>query len=50
MDLFITSIKGKLVQNNKVLKNTELFSAKEKYIFNNVSNTLRLLKHIIQTF
>ena len=32
MDLFITSINGKLVQNNKVLKNTELFSAKEKYI------------------
>ena len=32
MDLFITSIKGKLVQNNKVLKNTKLFSPKEKYI------------------
>ena len=32
MDLFITSIKGKLVQNNKVLKNTKLFFPKEKYI------------------
>jgi len=32
MDLFITSIKGKLVQNNKVLKNTKLFSPKAKYI------------------
>ncbi len=32
MDLFITSIKGKLVQNNKVLKNTKLFIPKEKYI------------------
>ena len=31
MDLFITSIKGKLVQNNKVLKNIKLFSPKEKY-------------------
>ena len=31
MDLFITSIKGKLVQNNKVLKNTKLFIPKEKY-------------------
>ena len=32
MDLFITSIKGNLVQNNKVLKNTKLYSPKEKYI------------------
>ena len=32
MDLFITSIKGKLVQNNKVLKNTKLFLPQEKYI------------------
>ena len=32
MDLFITSIEGKLVQNNKVLKNTKLFIPKEKYI------------------
>ena len=32
MDLFITSIKGELVQNNKVLKNTKLFSPKEKYM------------------
>ena len=32
MDLFITSIKGKLVQNNKVLRNMKLFSPKEKYI------------------
>ncbi len=32
MDLFITSIKGKLVQNNKVLKNTKLFFPKKKYI------------------
>ena len=32
MDLFITSIKGKLVQNNKVLRNTKLFSPKEKYM------------------
>ena len=32
MDLFITSIKGKLVQNNKVLKNIKLFSPKEKYM------------------
>ena len=32
MDLFITSRKGKLVQNNKVLKNTKLFSPKGKYI------------------
>ena len=32
MDLFITSIKGKLVQNNKVLKNTQLFIPNEKYI------------------
>ena len=32
MDLFITSIKGKLVQNNKVIKNTKLFSPKEKYM------------------
>tara|TARA_Y100001978_G_scaffold138920_1_gene124237 strand:- start:245 stop:823 length:579 start_codon:yes stop_codon:yes gene_type:complete len=32
MDLFITSRKGKLVQNNKVLKNTKLFSPQEKYI------------------
>jgi len=32
MDLFITSVNGKLVQNNKVLKNIKLFSPKEKYI------------------
>ena len=32
MDLFITSIKGKLHQNNKLLKNTKLFHPKEKYI------------------
>ncbi len=32
MDLFITSIKGKLVQNNKVLKNIKLFSPKGKYM------------------
>ena len=32
MDLFITSIKGKLVQNNKVLKNTKLFFPEAKYI------------------
>jgi len=32
MDLFITSIKGKLIQNNKVLKNPKLFFPKEKYI------------------
>jgi len=32
MDLFITSIKGKLVQNNKVLKNTKLFIPKEKFM------------------
>ena len=32
MDLFITSRKGKLVQNNKVLKNTKLFLPKVKYI------------------
>ena len=32
MDLFITSINGELVQNNKVLKNIKLFSPKEKYI------------------
>ncbi len=32
MDLFITSIKGKLVQNNKVLRNIKLFSPEEKYI------------------
>ncbi len=32
MDLFITSIKGKLVQNNRVLKNTKLFIPKHKYI------------------
>ena len=36
MDLFITSIKGKLVQNNKVLKNTKLFSPKEKYTKGNL--------------
>ena len=32
MDLFITSKKGKLVQNNKVLENTKLFLPKAKYI------------------
>ena len=32
MDLFITSIKGNLVQNNKVLKNTKLFIPNKKYI------------------
>ena len=32
MDLFITSKKGKLVQNNKVLKNIKLFRPKAKYI------------------
>ena len=32
MDLFITSKKGKLVQNNKLLKNVKLFLPKEKYI------------------
>ena len=32
MDLFITSIKGQLLQNNKILKNTKLFLPKEKYI------------------
>ena len=32
MDLFITSIKGNLVQNNKVLKNTKLFLPNTKYI------------------
>ena len=32
MDLFITSKKGKLVQNNKILKNTKLFFPKSKYI------------------
>ena len=37
MDLFITSIKGKLVQNNKVLKNTKLFSPKGKYIMGDLS-------------
>ena len=32
MDLFITSKNGNLLQNNKVLQNTKLFSPKEKYI------------------
>ena len=32
MDLFITSIKGNLVQNNKVLSNTKLFQPTTKYI------------------
>ena len=32
MDLFITSKKGKLVQNNKVVKNTKLFLPEAKYI------------------
>ena len=32
MDLFITSKKGKLVQNNNVLKNIKLFLPKTKYI------------------
>ena len=32
MHLFITSIKGKLVQNNQVLMNTKLFTPKEKYM------------------
>ena len=32
MDLFITSKKGILVQNNKILKNTGLFLPKAKYI------------------
>ena len=32
MDLFITSIKGNLVQNNKVLSNTKLFLPTTKYI------------------
>ena len=36
MDLFITSLKGKLVQNNKVLENIKLFSPKEKYIKGNL--------------
>ena len=36
MDLFITSKKGKLIQNNKVLKNIKLFSPKEKYIKGNL--------------
>ena len=39
MDLFITSIKGKLVQNNKVLKNTKLFSPKGKYIKGDLTTT-----------
>ncbi len=39
MDLFITSIKGKLVQNNKVLKNTKLFIPKEKYIKGDLTTT-----------
>jgi len=37
MDLFITSIKGKLVQNNKVLKNIKLFLPKAKYIEGDLS-------------
>ncbi len=32
MDLFITSKKGNLVQNNKLLKNTKLFLPNSKYI------------------
>ena len=32
MDLFITSIKGKLVQNNKVLRNTKLFLPNKEFI------------------
>ena len=32
MDLFITSKKGKLVQNNEVLENTKLFLPQSKYI------------------
>ena len=32
MDLLITSIKGKLLQNGKVQKNTKLFLPQEKYI------------------
>ena len=32
MDLFITSIEGNLVQNNKVLKNTKLFQPTTKFI------------------
>ena len=45
MDLFITSIKGKLVQNNKVLKNTKLFIPKEKYIKGDLT-TLASIKNI----
>tara|TARA_B100000212_G_scaffold339963_1_gene319451 strand:+ start:360 stop:977 length:618 start_codon:yes stop_codon:yes gene_type:complete len=32
MDLFVTSKSGKLVQNNKFVKNTKLFLPKSKYI------------------
>jgi len=32
MDLFITSTKGKLIQNNSVLKNTKLFLPNSKYL------------------
>ena len=32
MDLFITSRKGKLLQNNILLKHTKLFLPQEKYI------------------
>ena len=56
MDLFITSIKGKLVQNNKVLKNTKLFSPKEKYIkgdlttFASIKNIHSISESILDIF
>ena len=45
MDLFIKSIKGKFVQNNKVLRNTKLFSPKEKYLKGDYT-TAALIKNI----
>ena len=45
MDLFITSIKGKLLQNNKVLKNNKLFFPKEKFIKGDLT-TLASIKNI----
>ena len=45
MDLFITSIKGNLVQNNKVLKNTKLFIPNKRYIKGDLI-TLASIKNI----
>ena len=59
MDLFITSKKGKLVQNNNVIKNIKLFLPKTKYIkgdlttpftiLNRKFNEMDLIRHALKS-